>query len=129
MQNLVTEELNIDVDMGNPGLVRLLMTGKSTNREPGKLLIPFFAEALELAATMHAGIEVHFEELSHFNSSTIAAVIQVINTAQSRSMALALHYDPAQKWQVLSFEALQRAIRPFQALASTRVRFVETPTK
>ncbi|MHB8875054.1 MAG: hypothetical protein ACYC8T_15320 [Myxococcaceae bacterium] len=125
MQNLVTDELTIRVDLGAPGLLRLVMSGKSSSREPGKVLIPFFAEALKHAADSKESIEVHFEELSHFNSSTIAAVIQFINASQERQIALALHYDATLKWQALSFEALMRAIRPFESFSASKVRFVE----
>ncbi|MFZ5468100.1 MAG: hypothetical protein ACOZIN_01575 [Myxococcota bacterium] len=126
MHDLITEELTIRAELGSR-LLRLVMTGKSSSREPGKLLTPFFAEALQRAAAARAAIEVHFEGLTHFNSSTIAAVIQFINAAQERHVALAFHYDPALKWQALSFEALQRAIKPFQKGTVSHVRFVETP--
>lgn len=63
------------------------------------------------------GIEMVFTELEHFNSSTIAALIQTINSARDRGVAMTLRYDRKRNWQVLSFEALKRALRPFESAA------------
>lgn len=124
VQNLVADELTIHTEVIG-GTLRLTMLGKSVSREPGRVLMPYFTQALEHATSLHANVEVHFESLEHFNSSTIASVIQFINAAQEQRVALALHYDPSLKWQALSFEALKRAIRPFENTNADRVQFVE----
>jgi hypothetical protein len=87
--------------------VRLLWRGKSTERNPGLVLSPFFAKVLELAAKEQAAIEMIFHELEHFNSSTITAVIQFIQNARQQSAKVTVIYNPALKWQKLAFEALR----------------------
>jgi hypothetical protein len=125
MQNLVTDELTIRVDLSSAGRIRLLMVGKSASRQPGELLTPFFGQALVSAAQSRSTLEVHFEKLSHFNSSTIAVVIQFINAAQQRRVPIMIQYDGSLKWQALSFEALQRAVKPFVGTEGSSVNFVE----
>ena len=87
--------------------VQLLCRGKSNNRHPGEVLAPYFREVLATAGTRNVPIELHFEKLEHFNSSTIGAIIQLIQDARARSIKLILVYDQALKWQKLSFEALR----------------------
>ena len=40
------------------------------------------------------------------NSSTITAIIQIIQEAKARGTKLELVFDPSKTWQKLSFEAL-----------------------
>lgn len=124
MQNLHHEGLEIRVDMGTPGRLGFEWTGRSSSREPARVLNPFFERALTLAVETRCYVEMHFEQLEHFNSSTIAAVIQFINSAHSRGVDLVMHYDQSQKWQQLSFDALRRALRPFEAVSGSSVKFV-----
>lgn len=115
MMNLVSDELKVDVDASAPGQLRADFTGKSNSRDPGKLLKPWFDEVLALAQQKNAQVVLHFEKLAYFNSSTIAALIQMLNAAQDRKVSLELVYDGALRWQTLSFDALKRAIRPFDS--------------
>src|SRR5579859_3941250 len=91
------------------GALRLDWRGKSNNREPAKILSPFFAEVTKRAAALGAkpAVEMHFEALEHFNSSTITSLIQFIQTSRSRGLQLIIVFDGAQKWQRLSFDALR----------------------
>ena len=109
-----------------PGVVKLTWSGRSNSRDPGKALVPFFSTTLARAAELGAGVEMHFEKLEHFNSSTIAAVIQIVNAAQSAKVRLTMVYDANLKWQALSFDALRRAIHPF-AQEESAVQFVAAP--
>ena len=59
----------------------------------------------------HASIEMHFEKLDHFNSSTIAAVIRFIQDARQRGVKLIIVYNQALKWQKLSFDAMRVFVR------------------
>jgi hypothetical protein len=106
MGDLVTGDLQITVK-ASPGLLRLDWIGKSNNREPGKVLGPFFDEIVRQAAASASSVEQHFEALQHFNSSTITALIQFIQTARARGIAVVIVYDAALKWQRLSFDALR----------------------
>ena len=108
MEDLLTGDLTIAVSEVGSGL-RLDWRGKSNNREPSKVLAPFFAQAAQRAATLSQKpvVEMHFEALEHFNSSTITALIQFIQTSRARGLGLIIVFDPAQKWQRLSFDALR----------------------
>lgn len=108
MQGLVVGDLRIDA-MYNEAApsVQLLWRGKSNNRHPSEALIPYFREVLAAAVTRKVPIELHFEKLEHFNSSTITSIIQLIQDSRARAIKLVLVYDQALKWQKLSFDALR----------------------
>lgn len=115
MTNLQSEELKVAVDASTPGQIRADFTGKSNGRDPGKVLKPWFDSVLAGAAHKSATVVLHFDKLEYFNSSTIAALIQMLNAAQDKKVPLVLVYDGKLRWQTLSFEALKRAIRPFES--------------
>ena len=74
MENLVADDLTIEaVERDAPGPLVLTWKGKSDDRYPAKVLGPYFAAVLARAEERAAGVEMHFEKLDHFNSSTIAA--------------------------------------------------------
>jgi hypothetical protein len=50
---------------------------------------------------------MHFERIEHFNSSTITALIRLIQTARKAGVKLVMVYDQNLKWQRLSFDALR----------------------
>ncbi len=107
MNDLVAGDLHILVSQPGATQIRLDWRGKSNNREPGKVLAPFFDEVARAAASAKATVEMHFEALEHFNSSTITALIQFIQTSRNRKVSLCVVYDANQKWQRLSFDALR----------------------
>lgn len=112
MDRLVADELSIEVTHDTGALVAV-WRGKSTSREPGKHLRPFFASVLEQARAKKLRVIMRFEQLEHFNSSTIAEVIQLIHAARKEGVPIRLHYDQDVRWQALSFDALQRAMKHF----------------
>src|SRR5688572_17588011 len=71
-------DLTIAAEDQEAGPIRLLWQGSSTDRYPGRLLSPYFSTVLVQAATRKAPVEMRFEKLDHFNSSTITCIIQVI---------------------------------------------------
>jgi hypothetical protein len=105
----------VEVDASTPGQLRADFSGKSNSRDPGKVLKPWFDQVLALAGNKGAQVVLHFEKLQYFNSSTIAALIQMLNAAQDKKVSLELVYDGKLRWQTLSFDALKRAIRPFDS--------------
>ena len=108
MQGLVVGDLRIEaVEDEASASVRLLWRGKSNNRQPSEALVPYFREVLATAVARNRPIELHFEQLEHFNSSTITSIIQFIQDSRARSIKLILVYDQALKWQKLSFDALR----------------------
>ena len=72
MENLATGDLRIDVSVDETtSSVLLFWRGKSNERNPSALLQPFFSKLLGEAQEKGMTLELHFEELEHFNSSTI----------------------------------------------------------
>ena len=108
MESLTAGELKIEVsETAEPALIRLLWTGKSRDQQPRKTLLPFFSVALAAAADKGAALELHFERLEYFNSSTITCIIHLIQDARGRGVKVVIVFDPVHKWQKLSFEALR----------------------
>jgi hypothetical protein len=113
MNNLEAGDLTVHVSVPAAGAIRLDWLGKSNNREPGKILAPFLREVTQKAVEQgelvetRPTVEMHFERLEHFNSSTITAIIQFIQTSRASGVALVISFDGQQKWQRLSFDALR----------------------
>jgi hypothetical protein len=113
IENLISGDLRIDAAvLDEPPSVRLTWHGKSNARQADQLLLPYLERALDHAVTLGGTLELHFERLGHFNSSTIASVIQLIQLAQHRAAKLVVFSDPRRQWQRLSFDALRVFVRP-----------------
>ena len=119
------DELRTTIDREVPGALRVHFAGKSASREAGKVLAPVFDDVLATAAGERRTIECHFERLEYFNSSTIAALVQFIRAAQRARVPITVVYDAKRRWQAMSFDALKRALRPFETGSSPAVRFAE----
>ena len=106
MDNLASGDLTIEInESGSP--IKLTWKGKSNERQPNKTILPFMAAVFGLASEKGVAVEMHFENLEHFNSATITTLIQIIQEARAKSVKLALVYDQGLKWQKLSFDALR----------------------
>ena len=106
MESLNAGDLKIDIVEQDASL-SLHWLGMSNERQPEKVLKPFFATVLEGAASTNKTVELHFENIERFNSSTILCIIQLIQEARHRNIRLEVVYDPSRKWQRLSFDALR----------------------
>jgi hypothetical protein len=107
---LASDGLTIDPidDRAGGGAIRLLWKGRSTARNPGELLVPYFQAVFESAVESgRATVEMHFERMEHFNSSTVGALIYLIQDARGRQLPLVFVYDQKLKWQKLSFDAMR----------------------
>ena len=108
MESLRAGTLVIEAeDAPTRGYLVLYWQGKSSDRNPEKVLEPFFLQALTEAQERKLGVEMHFEKLAHFNSSTIGYLIQLIQETRRRGVSLVLIFDHALMWQKLSFDALR----------------------
>ena len=108
MDNLVAGSLRIDAQVGqSPAPIRLLWMGKSNDRNPAAVLAPYFKNVLAFAAAKQLPVELHFEKLEHFNSSTITSIIRLVEDARRGGIKLAIMYDPELRWQRLSLEPLR----------------------
>jgi hypothetical protein len=109
MQDLNAGQLSIKASTpgGAATPLQLRLKGRSSDRHPEHILGPYFASALGVAAEQQVGLELHFEELDYFNSSTITSLIQLIQEARAKGIPLTYVYDPSLRWQKLSFDALR----------------------
>ena len=107
MEDLIAGDLKIQAIQHTPKILELLWTGKSNARNPTAILQPYFSQVLAVAMEQKLALELHFEKLEHFNSSTITAIIQLIQEARSKAVKLTITFDHGVKWQKLSFDALR----------------------
>lgn len=106
VEHLVAGDLRIDV-LEQKGLLRCDWHGRSVEREADLTLRPFFDGLLARALEIGATLEMHFEELDYFNSSTIGSLITFIQKARRQKVHLRMVYAGSIKWQALSFDALR----------------------
>ncbi len=125
MDSIQLGDLTAALDRQDAAALRVRLSGRSSSREAGKALAPLFDRVLADARRGSLGLELHFERLEYFNSSTIAALVQFIRTAHDAGVALTVVYDGKQRWQSMSFDALRRALKPFESGAGPTVQFVE----
>lgn len=107
MHNLRVGDLVIEAKDEGDNVV-VVWTGKSNDRSPHRVLAPYFEVLLaRMTEAGTRGLEMHFERLAHFNSSTITYLVQLIGEARSKQIRLAFVYDANATTQRLSFEALR----------------------
>jgi hypothetical protein len=106
MASSVFGDLTIDVDDGTAGVLRLDWRGKSNHRQPDTVLAPFFADVTSRAVSGQRALEMHFEQLEFFNSSTITAIIQYVKELRDRKVKLTVSFDERHRWQKIFFDAL-----------------------
>jgi hypothetical protein len=108
MENLIAGDLRIEaLGMDSRAPIRLMWNGKSNDRHPAKVLSPYFVSVLSAAVSRDVPVELHFEKLEHFNSSTVTSIIQLIQDCREQHIKLVIVYDHSLKWQKLSFDALR----------------------
>jgi hypothetical protein len=108
MQDLTAGDLTITVTSRAPEReLCCVWRGKSNARDPRQILGPWFGQLLKEASGSQAAVEMHFEDLEHFNSSTMTALIRLIQDARKSGVRLVMTYDQNVKWQRLGFEALR----------------------
>src|SRR5689334_16565818 len=90
MDNFSAGQLSIEVRKDATNNIRLDWKGKSNDRQPSVALAPFFSDVAKHATASGVGIEMHFEMLEHFNSSTITALIQLIQDLREKRVRLVL---------------------------------------
>jgi hypothetical protein len=125
MDTMQLGDLIAALDRQDDGTLRVRLSGRSSSREAGKTLAPLFDRVLADAKGESRALALHFERLEYFNSSTIAALVQFIRAAHETGVALTVVYDGKQRWQSMSFDALRRALRPFETGKGPAVRFQE----
>jgi hypothetical protein len=120
----VLGELSVKADRAGTDRIEVLLGGKSSSRDAGRDLQSVFEQLLATARAERRTLHLHFEKLEYFNSSTIAALVQFIRTAQASDVSVVVRYDGSLKWQAMSFDALRRALRPFESSAGPTLEFL-----
>ena len=64
-------------------------------------------DLLTEARGSRAAIEMHFEALEYFNSSTVSVLVDFVRTACTQKVPVTILYSADVRWQRLSFDALQ----------------------
>lgn len=107
MNDFAAGDLKLAANGQRSDVIELTWLGRSNDRYPGKVLMPYFHCVLAEAVERGVPLELHFQKLEHFNSSTITMIIQLIQEARMRGVRLVMSYDQALKWQKISFDALR----------------------
>ena len=107
MDNLHSGDLTIETTVSPEGVFSCTWKGKSNERNPPEILNPWFEKLLAAVGEKKGSIEMHFEKIEHFNSSTITALIKLIQVCRKAGVKLVMVYDNSLKWQRLSFDALR----------------------
>lgn len=88
--------------------ISLIWSGKANLRYPMEVLGPYFDTLVTAAEERGNLLEFHFETLEHLNSSTILALMRLIQTLRQKRIRLRIFFDGAHKWQKMTFEALRQ---------------------
>ena len=106
MEKFAVGDLVIDCEEGTPGVIKVNWTGSSSIQNAQVALSPYFSVLLLRAVERRLMLEMHFENLRYFNSSTITAVIRLIADAAHKKVPVVLCYSVSATWQKQSFDAL-----------------------
>ena len=109
LQDLQTDALSLTVE--NPsaeGHIVVTWRGRANERRPAATLNPFFEAVMWEAEQSKRTLELHFEALEHFNSSTIAVLMQLVQRLNAKGIAMTMVYDGQQKWQKMTFGAMEQ---------------------
>ena len=118
MHGTVFGDLRIDVGGTTEGL-ELIWRGSSNSRNPGEALRAYFKVALAEAATRRAKLDLHFEDLIHFNSTTVLVLLHLVDDAAAAGVPMNYFYDGGLRWQAHNFESialLKRDTKDFRVL-------------
>lgn len=105
MHGIVAGDLIIDT-VAHPELIEVFWSGASNSRDPATTLKPFFTLLMAEAKTKKVRLEMHFEKLTHINSSTVSALIRFVQDAAKDGVPVALFYDGSLRWQEHNFRTI-----------------------
>lgn len=105
MHGIIVGDLIIDT-VTHAEVIEAFWSGASNSRDPANALKPFFTLLLAEAKTKKARLEMHFEKLTHINSSTISALIRFVQDAAKEGVHVALFYDGSLRWQDHNFKTI-----------------------
>jgi hypothetical protein len=106
-EKFVEGDLIIEAERAPGAPLRLVWHGRSVHRDPARVVGPFLEDAIGEAVSSSRAIDLAFEAMEYFNSSTITAVVDAIAEARVRGVRIVVTYDGARRWQELSLGALR----------------------
>ena len=101
--------LKVEVEVTRSAL-RLSWQGRSTERDPSKVLKPFFG-TLEPHIKNDRTVELDFRDLEFMNSSTVKPILVFCEAASTKARSVSVRYDSHKTWQRLSFGLLKAMSR------------------
>jgi hypothetical protein len=107
MEGFHAGKLQIDVRRSDTGVLEAWWRGVSDDRQPTRMLSPWFTSLIAEATKAQAVLDVHFEDVEYANSATIGAIVQLIKEARASNVKLRLYYSADKRWQEVSFRALR----------------------
>ncbi|HEX5063500.1 MAG TPA: hypothetical protein VFV99_29185 [Kofleriaceae bacterium] len=107
MNSLKLSELSIDVVETPESTFQCTWRGKSYERNAADTLSAWLDALLATAVAKGGAIEMHFEDIEHFNASTITVLVRHIQACRAQKVKLTMVYNGALNWQSLSFDALR----------------------
>ncbi len=105
MHGTIFGDLSIEVGGTAEGL-ELIWRGSSNSRNPGEALRAYFKVALAEASTRRAKLDLHFEHLIQFNSSTVSVLLHLVDEAVTAGVSMTYFYDGGLRWQAHNFESI-----------------------
>ena len=83
------------------------LAGKSTDRMPGKFIVPILVNIMKKSGDNKRRIIFDFRELDYMNSSTITPIIKVLERAKKGKAHISILFEKNLKWQNVIFTALE----------------------
>lgn len=90
-----------------PDTIHVTWLGKSLSRKPSTFITPVLTDCLSVATAKDKAVVVDFRKLEYMNSSSITPVIKILERAKRGTVPVTIIYDRSQRWQDLSFSALE----------------------
>lgn len=87
--------------------IKLLWSGKSIDREPGKFITPILLDIIKRSTDVGKRVVLDFCKLAYMNSSTITPIIKVLERAKKGKNKITVNYEKSLRWQEVNFSALK----------------------
>ena len=85
----------------------LVFEGKSILRDPTEFLQPVLLQVVEEIDAEGKRLVLDFSDLAYMNSSTFTPLVKTLERARLGRSRITVLYDTDQKWQSVSFSALE----------------------
>lgn len=115
--------LRIDVNESRAGVLSLVWTGRSEARDISLPVLAYVERAFAEAVQRGLSVELRFERLRYVSSSTLTTFVRMFRSAERIGVTVHVVYDGNSRWQLMSFQGLERLVSKFGDTAP-RITFV-----